>query len=362
MKRFIVSLVLMLLLSLGAWQVVSAEGESEALSASAACVATPNENGCMAGLPAAQYQMLLDEMLIRPEPSVRPLFVNPNELGRYAYRRLTNEGGTTYYNAPGGAAIGSIAPGFTYVSVRQIQNGWVEIKPGEWVPENQTALTRPSTFAGVLLDEHSLDYTMGWVLVGTHTSRTPGGPRDESRPRLERYDRVSIFASVEVDGWRWYLVGPDQWIRQTNVAKVVIEQRPESVKGRWIAIDLYEQVLVAYEGDRPVFATLVSTGLPDWATNEGTFQSYWRLRSGYMTGSEGQSDYYLVDRVPYTLYFDQAISLHGTYWHDSFGYRHSHGCVNLTITDSHWVYMWTLDGGYDYPHVHVFSSGIYLHG
>jgi hypothetical protein len=326
------------------------------------CLQTPNEDGCRAGLPAAHYQMLLDDMLMLSQPPVRPLNFNQVELARYAYRRLTNPNGTVYYNAPGGAAIGSVDPGFTFVNVLQVKNGWVEINPGQWVPESETALTRPSTFAGVVFDYGTPKYTLGWVLTPSFPAPYPGAAGDQSRPRLERYQRFSIFETVELDGWRWYLIGPDTWIKQTNVAKVVYTERPENVKGRWIAVDLYEQVLVAYEGDRPIFATLISSGLPDWATNEGTFQSYWRLTSGYMTGSEGQSDYYLVEGVPYTLYFDQSISLHGTYWHDSFGYRHSHGCVNMTITDAHWVFEWTADAGFDYPFVHVFSSGVYVNG
>jgi lipoprotein-anchoring transpeptidase ErfK/SrfK len=306
--------------------------------------------------------MLLDEMLLTPAPTVRQLPINQAEITRFGYRRLVNEGGTTYHNAPNGAPIGQVDPGFTFVSVYSIQDGWIEINPGQWVPESATAVTRPSTFSGVLLGEEPNKYTMAWVLIPQHPAPYPGAATDSNRPRMERYTRLNVFETVEVDGWRWYLVGPDAWIKQTNVAKITFTERPEGVKGRWIAVDLYEQVLVAYEDDQPVFATLISSGLPDWATNEGLFQTYWRLTSGYMTGSEGQSDYYLVEGVPYTLYFDNAISLHGTYWHDSFGYRHSHGCVNMTITDSHWVFQWTADGGYDYPYVYVFSSGTYVNG
>jgi hypothetical protein len=207
-----------------------------------------------------------------------------------------------------------------------------------------------------------MDYTMAWVLIPSFPSPYPGASGDSSRPRLERYTRVNIFEVVEVDGWRWYLVGPDAWIQQTNVAKIVFTEKPEGVKGRWVAVDLYEQVLVAYDEDTPIYATLISSGLPDWATNEGTFQTYWRLANGYMTGAEGQSDYYLVEGVPYTMYFDQSISLHGTYWHDGFGYRHSHGCVNMTITDAKWLFEWTADGGFDFPYVHVWASGIYVNG
>jgi len=40
---------------------------------------------------------------------------------------------------------------------------------------------------------------------------------------------------------------------------------------------------------------------------------------------------------------DGGISLHGTYWHDIFGYRTSHGCVNMTISDAKWVYEFLAD-------------------
>jgi lipoprotein-anchoring transpeptidase ErfK/SrfK len=116
---------------------------------------------------------------------------------------------------------------------------------------------------------------------------------------------------------------------------------------------------VAYDQDTPVFATLISSGLPEWSTNEGTFQTWARIRNGSMSGAEGQTDFYSLENVPWTLYFDNAISIHGTYWHDGFGYRHSHGCVNMSITDSFWVFQWSAEGGYDKPFVHVWASGNY---
>jgi hypothetical protein len=45
------------------------------------------------------------------------------------------------------------------------------------------------------------------------------------------------------------------------------------------------------------------------------------------------------------MYFDDSISLHGTYWHDNFGYRRSRGCVNLSISDARYVFEWMADGG-----------------
>jgi hypothetical protein len=359
-KTLIVLLVASFMLGLVLAPFRAAQASEPSLSAF--CLAEPNGARCQAGLPYLEYQMLLDEMLMQPKPNARSIPVDMNEINRFGYLRLTSENGTTLYNAPGGAPVGNVAPGFTYVTALSYQDGWIEIYPGQWVPQNQTAAARPSTFAGVEIENGGLQYPMAWVLIPSFPAPYPGTSQDTSQTRLERYERVNIFATRVVDGWEWYLVGPDTWIIQTSVAKVQFTERPEGIKGRWIAVDLFEQVLVTYDEDTPTFATLVSSGLPQWSTREGTFDTYWRLVNGYMTGAEGQSDYYLVDGVPYTMYFDESISLHGTYWHDGFGYRQSHGCVNMTITDAKWVFEWTADGGYDFPAVHVFSSGEYVNG
>jgi lipoprotein-anchoring transpeptidase ErfK/SrfK len=64
-----------------------------------------------------------------------------------------------------------------------------------------------------------------------------------------------------------------------------------------------------------------------------------------MSGAEGKVDYYLVEDVPHTMFFDipNEIALHGAYWHDRFGYKHSHGCVNMPPLDAEWVFNWSAD-------------------
>ncbi len=101
----------------------------------------------------------------------------------------------------------------------------------------------------------------------------------------------------------------------------------------WIDVNLTQQRVYAYAGDTVVNSFLVSTGTWLHPTVTGSYHIYVKLRYTDMSGP----DYYLPN-VPYTMYFYQGYGLHGTYWHHNFGTPMSHGCVNLSIPDSAWLY------------------------
>jgi LysM repeat protein len=105
--------------------------------------------------------------------------------------------------------------------------------------------------------------------------------------------------------------------------------------GKWIEIKLASQSLVAYEGQRPVYWATVSTGTYRTPTPKGSFRIYSKLRSGSMAGP---GCYF--PNVPYIMNFYGGYSIHGTYWHNSFGWPMSHGCVNMKISDAQWLYNW----------------------
>ena len=103
--------------------------------------------------------------------------------------------------------------------------------------------------------------------------------------------------------------------------------------GHWIDVDLTHQMVYAYDGNTLVNSFLVSTGTWQHPTVTGQYRVYVKYRYTDMSGP----GYYLPN-VPYTMYFYQGYALHGTYWHSNFGTPMSHGCVNLSIPDSEWVY------------------------
>jgi lipoprotein-anchoring transpeptidase ErfK/SrfK len=118
-----------------------------------------------------------------------------------------------------------------------------------------------------------------------------------------------------------------------TVATVLPATTP--LQGKRIAIDLSRQTLTAYEGDRPVFDTLISAGLPHTPTPVGTFAIYSKVRSQTMSGPD-----YSVANVEYVSYFHGPYAIHGAYWHNNFGRPISHGCVNLTNADARWLFAW----------------------
>ena len=104
-------------------------------------------------------------------------------------------------------------------------------------------------------------------------------------------------------------------------------------EGRWIDVDLGNQSVTAFEGETAVRSFVVSTGTAIHPTVTGQFRVYIKLSSTPMAGP----GYYLPG-VPWVMYFYRGYGLHGTYWHNNFGTPMSHGCINLTIPDSEWLY------------------------
>jgi lipoprotein-anchoring transpeptidase ErfK/SrfK len=102
---------------------------------------------------------------------------------------------------------------------------------------------------------------------------------------------------------------------------------------RWIDVDLTNQMVYAYEGSQIVNSFLTSTGTWEHPTVTGQYNVYIKLRYTDMAGP----GYYLPN-VPYTMYFYKGYGVHGTYWHNNFGTPMSHGCVNLSIPDSEWLF------------------------
>lgn len=142
----------------------------------------------------------------------------------------------------------------------------------------------------------------------------------------------------------------DQWVAEDALAVVDIQKKmpPGSHAGeKWIDVSILQQVLVAYEGLTPVYATLVSTGeagLGDPKETRSTVLGSFRINTKFVTAtmdSDVVGEEFELRDVPYVQYFKEGYALHASYWHDVFGQPKSHGCINLAPEDARRLFYWT---------------------
>lgn len=160
--------------------------------------------------------------------------------------------------------------------------------------------------------------------------------------RYERLASFSVADTVTVRGRRLVVSRDGTMVDARAVRTVRARPRPEDVPegGRWVHVRLSEQTLVAYEGDRPVYATVVSTGRDGFETPTGLH----RIQSKHVTATMddlSSEDPYLIEDVPWVMYFEGSYALHGAFWHSRFGRPRSHGCVNLAPDDARWLFRWS---------------------
>ncbi len=117
---------------------------------------------------------------------------------------------------------------------------------------------------------------------------------------------------------------------------------------KWIEVDVTQQWLIALEGTRPVYVTLISSGRRDDTNKErdhrtitGSFRIREKHISATMDDDSATDGPYSIEDVPWIMYFRNSYALHGAFWHAEFGHRKSHGCINLSPYDAKALFYWT---------------------
>ncbi len=140
------------------------------------------------------------------------------------------------------------------------------------------------------------------------------------------------------------------WFRMVDGRVTRTGPPPVGLKAgeKWVDVNVKQQTLVAFEGDRPVYATAVSTGKKDEENEEknhetkpGTFRVWQKHIAATMDGDVASDGPYSIEDVPWIMYFDHSVALHAAFWHTDFGHMRSHGCVNMAPLDARTMFAWT---------------------
>ncbi len=253
----------------------------------------------------------------------------------------------------GSSPVGNIAAGvLRYVSFIDVQrvNGkpYVMLKSGEWMRASPAAY---SNFQGLLFTRNPGN-SFGWLVDHTHAHSAPSSTSPEVGDLIYRETPVQIYQKVSNEGTDWYQIGFDQWISRQYIRQVVVSPTPPAGvdNNRWIEVNLYEQTVSVYENGQLLFATMMASGVEPLYTRPGLFKIYQKKPLETMQGAfaADRSDFYYLQDVPWTMYFDEARALHGAYWRAWYGYAGTHGCVNLSIGNSAWLFQWAKEGDWVY--------------
>lgn len=225
---------------------------------------------------------------------------------------------------------------------------------GYFAPKDHVIVHEHKTeFEGVELgsptEKRKLPYA--FVVSTKATQISLEGHKPHKTDPLERFGIHVLTGKREpIDGQTYWETEKGFWVRGKDVAIVAKPKVPNGIgpNEKWIDVDLTNQSLVAFEGEKPVFATVVSTGRhdktdkeKDHSTVEGNFRIREKHVSTTMDDDAASDGTYRIEDVPWVMYFEKSFALHGAFWHSRFGREKSHGCVNLTPHDARWIFMWS---------------------
>lgn len=127
---------------------------------------------------------------------------------------------------------------------------------------------------------------------------------------------------------------------QANSEEIVLGTKNAAGEDKWVEVSLDQQKLRAWEGNKIVMEFSISSGL--WTpTPKGDFTIWYKTRNQRMKGgSKELGTYYDLPNVPHNMFFYKGYAIHGAYWHNNFGTRMSHGCVNSPLPQAAQIFEW----------------------
>lgn len=231
------------------------------------------------------------------------------------------------------------------------------------VPADRMRIFKPSAFHGTRLGG-DVDLPIAWM-------RATDKPRYRILPSGEPEKTGSSWpartfarltgASVEYRGARYLETHDKDADGKPLFVAAADATVPEAVKKlptgvtpgqKFIVVRITEGTLVAYEGMKPVYATLMSPGaggvpvkgrdpVKDSTTPLGTYNITFKDKAATMSPEKGENRSFWIADVPHTQYFNAPFALHAAYWHERFGEPTSAGCVNVSPIDAEVLFEWS---------------------
>jgi hypothetical protein len=231
---------------------------------------------------------------------------------------------------------------------------------GKFVKAADLEAATPSTFHGVELGEKQALPLAFVVKHGVRDFKLDGEDAEQGHD-LDVHTRLDLTGKFRTaHGEKFWALSNGRWVRHKDVTTVLARNNfPDfAVEGqKWLDVSVVMGTLVAYEGKRPFFATLVSVGRdtapadaqevptgevaqPPATAGLGTFEV--RAKHITLVGADPfalRENYQLYD-VPWVFELSSGRLAYGAYWHERFGVEHGPGAIELAPADAARLFQW----------------------
>src|SRR5262249_48614029 len=140
---------------------------------------------------------------------------------------------------------------------------------GFWVPADHVLVHKPATeFEGVKMwsPDEKRHLPLGWITNPQKWKYALGEAKAKRNEKVDRFQIVQLTGTKTVlENRSYWETDEGWWMRDMDgtTARPLTPPKDLAPGEKWIDVDLSRQTLVAYEGEKPVYATIVSTGRHD---------------------------------------------------------------------------------------------------
>jgi hypothetical protein len=232
---------------------------------------------------------------------------------------------------------------------------WYKTTRNQIAPADRFSPTSGSSFQGVEVDGTNWQLPIAWVYgyrkeaplytIGEDNSIKPA-------PAVKHFQPIALTGGTrEIKNTKYLETRDGLWVKKAHVRMTLPNAPPPDVAPdeRWLDINIAEQTIVVFQGTRPIYATLISSGKESKIKEKDhrTPRGEWRIREKHITskmdgdGTAAGDLPYSIEDVPYVMYFHRAYAVHAAFWHELYGNQRSHGCVNLAPLDAKRIFYLT---------------------
>ncbi len=227
---------------------------------------------------------------------------------------------------------------------------------GRFVRAQDLEAVRGSSFVGYEFKDGK-EPPVGFIVKRAVSAYAPEGDLLKKKDRIEFHETLPMTGHYRtLYETKFWATSDDRWLRERDVSIVHRRTRfPDFVRDgqRWLDVSVVLGTLTAYEGKKPIFATLVSTGrdrgaeathtsdgAPPAVTKLGTFEVVAKHVTLLGAPPERAGERYSVFDVPWALELSSGQYVMGAYWHDRFGVERGAGDLTLAPEDAHRLFEW----------------------